>query len=515
MKFLLHFLLAVGSTLCAASAADLSRPNIIVILADDLGYGDLGCYNPASKIPTPNLNRLAAQGMRFTDAHTPSAVCTPTRYGLLTGRYAWRTWLKSGVLDGFDPPLIDAGRPTIASFLKTQGYATACIGKWHLGMTWTDKAGKLVPYRGTSAGGFRAGADVDFSREIRDGPMERGFDLFFGISASLDMSPYGYIEGNRVAPAPTRTTPETKDLFMNQVAGVASDGFVLSEVLPTLMQRAVAYVESRAAHPEPFFLYLPLNSPHLPVVPSKRWQGKSGAGLYGDFVMETDAEVGRLLAALERANLAENTLVVFTSDNGGLWHQWDAKETVDVAGYKPTPRGRYTAERGHHSNAALRGTKADIYEGGHRVPFIIRWPARVKPGSSSAALIELNDLFATCAEITGATLPQAAAEDSFSFRPALTGEPSHAAARTFAVHHSLAGVFALREGPWKFVPSRGSGGFSAPKAVAATAGEPTGQLYHLGQDPAETSNVWSEHPELVARFQAQLNAVRQKPRTRP
>lgn len=490
------------------------RPNVIVFLADDLGYGDLQCYNPQSKIPTPHLDRLAKQGIRFTDAHTPSAVCTPTRYGLLTGRYAWRTWLTSGVLDGFDPPLIDADRPTLASFLKPLGYATACVGKWHLGMTWTRRSGEPVPYRG--AVGFRAGADIDYTRDTVGGPLDRGFDVFFGISASLDMSPYAFIDGRRVTELPTVATPEERSLVMNQVAGVRPESFTLENVLPATTRRAVEFIRSRVGQRDPFFLYMPLPSPHLPVVPNRAWIGKSGAGVYGDFVAETDGVVGEVLDALKEGGMDENTLVIFTSDNGGLWHGWEAVESDDIAGYKPTAHATYTSERGHRSNAILRGTKADVYEGGHRVPFIVRWPSRVRGGAVSETLVELNDLFATVAEITGRPLPNASAEDSFSFLAALTGRAPEKAwpARTFAVHHSLTGVFALREGYWKYVPSRGSGGFSTPKQIEPKGGEPEGQLYQLKQDLQETRNLWSLEPERVARMSTRLEEIRRGTRTR-
>jgi len=513
MPFVIILLVSVSLALGRASAAD-SRPNVIVILADDLGYGDPGCYNPQSKIPTPHIDRLAAEGIRFTDAHTPSAVCTPTRYGLMTGRYAWRTWLKSGVLDGFDPPLIEADRVTLASFLKAQGFATACIGKWHLGMTWTGDDGKPVAYRGNPTSGFRPGSDVDFTRPIEGGPRDRGFDLFFGIAASLDMSPYSFIEDRRTLPPPRLAAPESKTLFLNQAAGVRSEGFTLEGVLPALKQRAQDFIRSRAGKAEPFLLYLPLSSPHLPIVPNGDWIGKSAAGLYGDFVAETDGVVGDILRALDAAKLRDNTLVIFTSDNGGLWHRWEAEEADDVAGYKSTPRGNYTGERAHRSNAALRGTKADIHEGGHRVPFIVRWPARVRAGGTSAALVELNDVFATVAEITRVPLPSGVAGDSFSFLPEITGSKPATPVRTFAVHHSLTGVFALREGPWKFVPARGSGGFSLPRTVSAKAGEPIGQLYHLGDDPGETRNVWMQHPRVVKRMAEKLAAVQMATQTR-
>ena len=516
----LTFVCALGLSLCRPAGLIARMPDVVLILCDDLGYGDVGSYNSRSRIPTPQIDRLAAEGMRFSDAHTPSAVCTPTRYGLLTGRYCWRTRLKDGVLDGFDRPLIEPGRITLASLARQHGYRTACVGKWHLGADWRRRDGQRMPFRG-GLGEFRPGTDVDFTRDLGGGPLDCGFDSWFGISASLDMAPYCFIENRRAIGRPTETAPADKTLFLNQAAGVTTPGFSLEGVLPALTRRAVEIIETDAAKESPFLLYLALSSPHLPVVPGPRWRGKTGAGLYADFVAETDAAVGAVLDALKRTGAAENTLVLFTSDNGGLWHSWTAAETDDKAGYQPTPRGRYNAERGHQSNASLRGTKADIWEGGHRVPFIVCWPARVKAGVVNDSLVELTDALATFAEILGAALPATAGEDSIRFPPGLLTSneaaappPTPASARRFSVHHSLRGVFALREGPWKYVPSRGSGGFSTPRTVTPQAGEPEGQLYHLGNDPAESQNVWKQHPETVARLARRLAAIMASPRSR-
>ena len=508
-------LLLVSLVCTAALAETAERPNVIMILADDLGYGDLRCYQPESKIPTPHLDRLAAGGVRFTDAHTPSAVCTPTRYGLLTGRYSWRTPLKRGVLDGFDPPLIEPGRVTLPRLLKQQGYVTACIGKWHLGMTWTRKDGTpMISRLEAKVGIHRGGEEIDYTRETRGGPLDQGFDSWFGISASLDMSPYAYLEGRRVTELPTAVQPGIKEDALSTSAGVRAPGFKLDEVLPEFTRRAVAFVESRAGQKEPFFLYFPLPSPHLPVVPTAAWRDKTGAGLYADFTAQTDATVGAVLDALGRAQLTENTVVIFSSDNGGLWHRWEPKERDDIAGYKPTLRATYNLERGHRSNAGLRGTKADIWEGGHRVPLIVRWPAKVKPAVSHA-LVELNDIFATVAEINGRKLSDDMAEDSFSFLPALTGQSTGGSPRTFAVHHAISGLFALRDGPWKYIGARGSGGFSFPKTVQAKPGEPTSQLYRLDTDLAETRNLAGEEPAVAQRLAARLEQIKNSRRTRP
>lgn len=502
----------------ASVPGDAAEPcNIVVILADDLGYGDPGCYNVDSKIPTPHLDRLAAGGLRFTDAHTPSSVCTPTRYTLLTGRYCWRSRLHSGVLDGFSPPLIEADRPTIATFLRDQGYATACLGKWHLGMQWTRTDGALESEDRGLESGFRAGDHIDFEQPVTGGPLAVGFDSFFGISASLDMPPYCWINNDRCAPPPDSTVPTTRDDFLSQTGGRAHSAFQLEDVLPTLKRRTEDWIaEHRRRHPDqPFLLYLPLNSPHLPVVPSERFSGTSRAGTYGDFVVETDDFVGGVLAALEDADWLENTLIVFTSDNGGLWHRWEPQAEDDVAGYRPTARGEYTARWGHQSNGLLRGTKADIYEGGHRVPFIVHWPASIKSPGVVEQPIELTDLFATLADVVGVDLPGIAAPDSFSFAAHLGVERPQTPPRPILVHHSLRGLFAIRVGDWKYVTERGSGGFSVPRQITPRPGEPVGQLYYLASDPQETRNLWNMEPDRVARMAAQLAEIRAGSRLRP
>ncbi|MCB1226859.1 MAG: arylsulfatase [Verrucomicrobiales bacterium] len=495
-------LTALAVTLCAAP------PNVVIILADDMGWGDPHCYQAESKIPTPQLDRLAAHGMRFTDAHTPSSVCTPTRYTLLTGRYCWRTRLESGVLDGFSPPLIENDRPTLATLLGSAGYQTACIGKWHLGMQWTRRDGS--PETADRDDRFRSGETIDFSQPLTAGPLTNGFQSYFGISASLDMPPYCWIENDRCTPAPDTTVETAQDtIFLNQTGGAAHSAFHLDAVLPTLKQRAIRWITEAARSDRPFFLYLPLNSPHLPVAPSAAFRGQSGLGDYADFVMETDDCVGGVLDALEAAGVEENTLVLFTSDNGGLWHAWEPQEIDDQRHYKPTPRGQYNLEHGHRSNAHLRGTKADIWEGGHRVPFLVQWPARVQGGSVSTALIELTDVMATLADATGIPLPQGAAEDSFSFLPALeqrTDLPP--TQRPFAIHHSLRGLFSLRQADWKYVEERGSGGFSTPRSLNPSEGQPQGQLYHLSVDPQETQNLWAEAPDRVQAMQHLLDRAR-------
>lgn len=494
----------------AAALPVEAKPNIVIILADDMGWGDPQCYQADSKIPTPHLDALAASGVRFTDAHTPSSVCTPTRYTLLTGRYCWRTSLTKGVLDGFGPPLIESDESTLATMLKDVGYSTACVGKWHLGMQWHDTDGNPIGVRGPQR--FRPGDDVDFERDITGGPNDVGFDRYFGISASLDMSPYAYIRNRRVETLPTERHEEIKGtIFLNGVSGVKSPGFDIHQVLDRFGDEAIDVIETFGGKEKPFFLYMPLNSPHLPVSPAAAAKGKSEAGDYGDFTWETDQVVGRVMEALQETGAADDTLVLFTSDNGGLWHWWDFRTDDDMGKVTITPRGQYVKDINHQSNADWRGTKADIYEGGHRVPFIVSWPGGFTGGRTSDALVELTDVYATIAELTGAKQQNGTSGmDSISFLDVLRGKSE--TARPFSVHHSLSGMFALRKDGWKMVEGRGSGGFTRPRRIQEIPGKPTtpaGQLYHLEEDFQEKKNLWQSHSERVEEYQKILNQIRE------
>ncbi len=473
-----RFLLLCVIQACLHSAATMGapgdRPNIIFILADDLGYGDPHCYNPDSKIPTPNLDRLAAEGMRFTDAHSGSAVCTPTRYGVLTGRYAWRTRLKRGVLWGVSPHLIDPNRTTVASFLRSQGYTTACIGKWHLGMDWSTLDGEPL----TDAMNEDV-TRVDYDQPVTNGPNAVGFDSFFGIPASLDMLPYCYLQDNRVLSAPTHTIAASSGLRMWR-GGPIAPGFEHSQVMPTLMDKAIEFLNEQSASdaPRPFFLYLPLTAPHTPVVPTDAFIGASNAGPYGDFVVQVDASIGMVLDALRRNNQVNNTLIIVTSDNGS------------------TMTRKSTAQYEHQANHIYRGRKSDAWEGGHRVPFIARWPGVIAAGSTCEQTIWLGDLLATCAAITGEELEADAGEDSVSLLPLLRGQRSERLADRAVVHHGINGSFAIRRGPWKLILARGSGGWSLPEAEVPTDA-PAGQLYNLQRDPTETTNLYDQYPQIV------------------
>ena len=466
-----------------------AKPNIVFLLCDDLGYGDVKCNNPAGKIATPNIDRLAAAGLRFTDAHTTSSVCTPTRYSLLTGRYNWRSRLQSGVLGGLSPRLIEPGRLTVAALLKQNGYHTAAIGKWHLGMDWVQVKGKPAPEQNDIETSNQVWS-VDFTKPVAGGPNSVGFDYYFGIAASLDMVPYTFIENDRVTVVPTvdKSFPMTFGKTSGRTRrGPGTPEFEAEQVLPTLTGKSVEYLAQHAADAKagkPFFLYLPFNSPHTPIAPTEKFRGKSGISPYADFVMETDWAVGEVLAALDKHGLTDNTLVIFASDNG-------CSPAADI----PTLQAA-----GHEPNGPLRGHKADIWDGGHRVPFIARWPGHVQPATISDQLICVVDFMATCADLVGAKLPDNAGEDSVSFLPALLGHADKPL-REALVHHSIQGKFSIRQGQWKLELCPGSGGWSAPRDPQAEKQKlPAIQLYDMTADLAEKKNLQAEQPDLVARL---------------
>ena len=477
----------------AQSAPSTARPNIVYILADDLGYGDLSCLNPDGKINTPNIDSIAQAGMVFTDAHSGSAVCTPTRYGVMTGRYAWRTRLKRGVLGGWSRPLMSADRMTVASMLKENGYRTGCVGKWHLGWEWalTDETAAVENW------GMNA-ENVDFSKPIKRGPSTMGFDYTFMIPASLDMAPYVYVENDRVTAMPDRTIPSSggKEFWRS---GVIAPDFEHVDVLPTLTKKAVGFIDAQAGD-EPFFLYFPLTAPHKPISPSADFQGQSGLNEWGDFVMQVDWTVGQVLDALKRKGLEKNTLIIMTSDNG-------ATPGADFA---------FLGERGHDPSYVFRGHKADLFEGGHRIPFIAKWPGRIEPGSISDETICLTDLMATSADIVDYGLPGHAGEDSVSILPALLAKPFEKPLREATVHHSLNGSFSIRKGKWKLLLSPGSGGWSAPKPGSPEAKAlPPVQLYDLEEDIGETINLHDTHPEVVKELTNLLQGYVDRGRSTP
>lgn len=485
------WLLALFAAPCPAA-----RPNIVYILADDMGYGDVAALNPECKVRTPHLDQLAQAGMVFTDAHSTSAVCTPTRYGILTGRYNWRSSLQQGVCWGFSRRLIEPGRLTVAAFLREHGYATSAVGKWHLGMDWPTHSGGFADDGRNWDRSYRGGWDVDFSRRIENGPLTVGFDTFFGISASLDMPPYVYIRDDR----PFVTKLVEAEFFPGRV-GPADVDFRAIDVLPRITDNAVESIRARAAAARdgrPFFLYFPLTAPHTPILPTAPWRGKSGINAYCDFVMQVDQCVGRVAEALAAAELTESTLFIFTADNG----------------CSPQARFGELAAKGHFPSYHFRGHKADIYEGGHRVPFIVRWPGQVVAGSRSDRLVCQSDLFATLAELLGQTVPVGAAGDSVSFLPTLTG--GEQLPRSAVVHHSINGSFAIREGRWKLELCPGSGGWSAPRPRNAYGGDlPAVQLYDVEADSGEKRNLEAEHPDVVKRLTTLLESYVARGRSTP
>ncbi|MCP4398847.1 MAG: arylsulfatase [bacterium] len=479
-------------------------PNIVIILADDVGYGDLGPYNPRSGIPTPNIDVLAEQGITFTDAHSPAAVCTPSRYGLLTGRYCWRGVLKRNVLYGYEPSIIEPDRLTLAGFLQKAGYHTACVGKWHLGLGFSARSGEYIDFdRALPWPEADRGMEekIDFSRPLTNGPVDLGFDYFFGTSGcSTCQPPYGFIENRHFVDIPRIYSD---DFLYTGRPGMMTPDWDHSLVDLEFTRQAIDYIESRQHTGQPFFLYLTSNSAHEPcvesVIPSLAG-GQSQAGPRGDMVWLFDWMVGQVVDVLERIGQRDNTLLIVTSDNGAL------------------PGDRILGEDGreyyrtyHHKSCGdFRGYKSHIWEGGHREPFIASWPKVIPPGTTSSQLVCLTDIFKTCAEVVKREISGSAAEDSSSFAPVLFGDKKDFPNRQCVIHHSGAGVFSVRQGRWKLIhESLGSGGWPPPQGDPPQPGNP-GQLYDMVNDPGEERNLYESNPDLVRELTALLGNVRSK-----
>ncbi len=473
------FLSATATGMLTASCATYPRnvdtpPNIVIILADDYGVGDIEALFPEyCNVPTPNLDRLVSEGMIFTDAHSAAAVCSPTRYGLLTGRYAWRTCLQSGGLDTFEPPLIASNRLTLPAMLKNNGYNTACFGKWHLGWDWPDPPVENGPY-------------PDFTAAIKSGPTERGFDYYFGTDVP-NHPPFTFIENDHVTTQPTDTYTHNPPISFGMKPGPMAPGWQFDQILPTTTQLSVKYIHEQAQRQAPFFLYFSMTSPHEPITPSPRFKNKSGIAPIADLMMETDWSVGQIISAIDNAGIAENTLLIFTADNG---HN------------RAAPAWDKLVEHNHHPSGPYRGGKFAIWEGGHREPFIVRWPRVVSPATQNNQLVCLNDIMATCADILRQLLPPNAAEDSISFLPALQGDTTSPRRQTL-INHSGSGDFAIRQGPWKLT------------ILANETTPPELLLHNLEQDPAETHDRSAERPEIVKHLhdilQQQVNQGRSTP----
>lgn len=512
MKRLLRIPLLV-SLACAgglaSSPAEPFRPNVILILADDLGYGDVGCYNDESKVPTPNLDRLASEGMRFTDAHSPATVCTPSRYSLMTGRMAFRAPNGGTVFTGVGgPSLIEPGRLTLPAMLQQQGYATAAIGKWHVGLTVRDAEGKPI-----HDGGLEAVKRIDYSRRIEGGPLDHGFDRFFGTAScpTTDWL-YAFIDGDRIPVPPTKPLDRStlpKHPYANDCReGFIAPDFPMEEVDMVFLEKSREFLAQhvRASPDRPFFLYHATQAVHLPSFAGKEFRGKTRAGPHGDFIHQFDWIVGELMRELGKHGLADDTLVILSSDNG--------PEVASIIHMR--------ADHGHDGARPWRGIKRDSWEGGHRVPLIVRWPGRIRPGSTTDQLVCLTDVMATLAAITGAVLPHDAGEDSFNLLPVLEGKATDQV-RPYLLTQAFGGAktLSIRRGDWKYLDHRGSGGNRydtgglKPFALPETDTDAPGQLYDLANDPGETRNLYSSEPGIVNELRALLEQTRISGRSRP
>ncbi len=491
--FLLLFLFGI----CFSPiAADPKRPNIIMILADDLGQGDLSCNNPDSKIPTPHLDQLAAEGINFSDAHSPSGVCSPTRYALLTGRYAWRSALKKGVLSGASPPLIERGRLTLPSMLRSRGYSTAAIGKWHLGHEWPlkESSGKVTP------------GNIDWDQPAKYSALDAGFTYHFGLARPA----WAFMENGYVMSEPTEAFDlshiPSEIIGGNNNRGFRQPGFEFEDMIPAWIEKANGFIERNSELDTPFFVYFAPICPHRPINPNSEFHGKSECGVFGDFVVELDDAVGQLLATLEKTGQADNTLVIFSADNGAEINTYGHIEKYD-----------------HWSSNGRRGAKRDLYEGGHRVPFIARWPEHIPAGSQSEEVICLTDIFATVAAIIDFKVPEIAAEDSYSILPALRGETLRRPIREATVHHSSRGNFAIRQGDWVYIDhSTGAENKESDyvlKALGVLEDSEPAELYNLVDDPNQTTNVYGRHPEKALELKKRLDRYRSNssslPHSRP
>ena len=464
------FCIGILAILAGPSSVFAAYPNIVYILADDMGYGDVSLLNEKGKIPTPRIDSLGHEGIRFTDAHAACSVCTPTRYGIITGRYPMRTAIKSMVLNGYAPLLLEPNRLTVAQMLREKGYDTAMFGKWHLGITWTTKDGVPIEQLRMRYDGNEE-QRIDFSKPITGGPLTAGFDRYFGISASLDMPPYVFIENDHVTELPTALKENDPPRL-----GPAGEKFEPVDVLPTITQKAIEYIETHAAGKKPFFLYMPLNAPHTPVVPSAPWKGKNTIGDYGDFCMQVDDSVGQVLDALKRSGLYDNTLVFFASDNG----------------FAPYLKPEKYESQGHYPSYIYRGYKAQAYEGGHRIPLVVRWPGKIKPNTVCDQLVSLNDLMRTCADIVDYRLPDDAAEDSVSMLPLFDGQFTEAS-RTELISVSPDNRITFRDKNWKLVVSA----YTRVDAIRPNA-KTVCELYDVTADPSEKTDVAADKKEIVA-----------------
>lgn len=479
--------LALLAVAAISDAAESGRPNVIVILADDMGLDSVSAFNDKMGMETRAIDQLTREGMSFTDAHSTSSVCTPTRYSVLTGRYNWRSRLKRGIVGKWERPLIKDRRLTLPEMFRNQSYDTACIGKWHLGWRWPK----------TGGGTTEKLAEIDLSGAVKGGPNDHGFDYYFGDDVP-NWPPYAWRENDQVLGK--LTTQMKAGAMVGVSAGPSVADWDFRAVLAEYTTRWSQYIRRRAKRQRPFFLYVPMPSPHTPIAPHEVFRGKSNVSEYADFIMQTDSAVGEIMRALKETKQADNTVVIFTCDNGTS-PKADFAE-LDAASV--------------HLNEHWRGWKADAYEGGHRVPFIVRWPGQIEPGSRSNQTITLADIMATCADVAGNKLPADAAEDSVSLIPTLRGEQFAGPLHELVVHHSVSGHFSVRKGNWKLLFCRGSGGWSSPRESAAVKQNlPPVQLYNLQDDPGETANLHANYPKVVEQLTAELRRTIERGRSTP
>jgi arylsulfatase A len=507
-KFISLMLLLIAPCLSLRGQGDM--PNILFILADDLGYGDVGCYNPESKVPTPHLDRMASQGMLFTDAHSPSTVCTPTRYSILTGRMAFRTGMRGVFTGAGGPCMIEEGRLTLGGMLQGRGYETALFGKWHVGMTFFDKDGKPI-----NKNGLEAVRRIDYSRAMPDAPIHRGFDHFFGsVCCPTTDWLYAFIDGDRIPVPPTGIIdrgPLPKHAYSrDNRPGMIAPGYSMEEIDLQFLDKSLAFLDEHARKKEkkPFFLFHSTQAVHLPSFPADAFKGKTKAGPHGDFIFQLDHVVGELLKALDKHKFADNTLVIFTSDNG--------PEVPTILAMR--------RDHKHDGARPWRGVKRDQWEGGHRVPFIARWPGRIKANSRSDQVLCLTDMMATFAALTGAKIPAKDAEDSVNMLPALLGEDKGKPIRQYTLHQTISLALAIRRGPWKYLDHKGSGGnnYGRPGtwgmkqyALPEKAPDAPGQLYNLESDPGEATNLYFKNPEIVRELKGKLEEFKKSGRSAP
>lgn len=503
MKRLIPLAFTIILTFANCSNVKDEQPNIVIIYADDMGYGDLNCQNPNSKIPTPNLDKLASEGMRFTDAHSSSGICSPSRFALLTGTYHWRR--QHDIVEAFGGPFFRDTDITLPQILKTKGYITACIGKWHLGWDWEFKnapSGKTMLYN--KMRDVYLHNDIDWSKPVNGGPLDRGFDYYFG-DGTINFPPYAWFENDRIIEAPTEEMDvnnvgfETKEGRWEFRPGPKVKGWNPYKVLPTLADKAVEWI-SRQDNEHPFFLYFALPSPHAPIIPNDEFDGASKAGAYGDFMFQTDWVIGRVLNALKEKDLEDNTIVIFSSDNGPEAYAWDRAEKYD-----------------HFSMAHFRGLKRDVWEGGHHVPFIVKWPGKVETNSVSNEVISQIDIMATLASITGIELPANAAPDSYDFTAVLKGETYESPLREATIHNTYESIWGIRKGDWLYINHSTGGHREMPESFKQLTGytdfDSKGLLFNMADDPAQRDNLYDGYSEKIIEMNRLMEEYRNSDKT--